>query len=97
MRVRLHPSARREFHEAAEWYATHAGPRVASAFITAYEAVRSKIVEHPRIGSPGAAGTRRLVFPNFPYLLIYRLQQEEIVVIAVAHQRREPSYWTKRR
>jgi plasmid stabilization system protein ParE len=33
---------------------------------------------------------------RFPYLLIYRLENEEIVVVAFAHAARMPGYWLNR-
>ena len=97
MQVRLHPAARAELHGAAEWYALRAGRRVASDFISAYDEVRSRIVEYPQIGTPGAAETRKLRFRGFPYWLIYRLTEHHITVVAIAHQRRRPEYWSHRR
>lgn len=40
--------------------------------------------------------TRRYVFPRFPFNLVYRIDGEAIVVIAVSHQRRLPRYWEDR-
>lgn len=97
MQVRLHPAARAELHEAAEWYALRAGQRVASDFVSAYDDVRSRIVEHPQIGTPGAAKTRKLRFRGFPYSLVYRLTEDHIAIIAIAHQRRRPEHWNARR
>jgi plasmid stabilization system protein ParE len=39
---------------------------------------------------------RRCLFARFPYSLIYGLERETIVVIAVAHSHREPRYWADR-
>ena len=97
MQVRLHPAARAELHEAADWYALRAGHRVASDFVSAYEEVRSRVVEHPEIGTPCASETRTLRFRSFPYSLNYRLARDHIVIVAIAHQRRWPGYWDKRR
>ena len=97
MRVRLHPAARAELHEAADWYAMQAGQCVASDFVSAYDEVRSRIVEHPQIGTPTAAETRKLPFRGFPYSLVYRLAPDHIVIVAIAHRRRRPGYWGKRR
>lgn len=96
MQVRLHPAARAELHEAAEWYALRAGQRVASDFVSAYDEARSRIVEYPQLGTPGAAETRKLRFRGFPYSLVYRLAKDHIVIVAIAHQRRRPGYWGKR-
>ena len=41
-------------------------------------------------------GTRRYVFPRFPFNLVYRIRPESILVIAVSHQRRKPRYWASR-
>ncbi|MFM5997101.1 MAG: F0F1 ATP synthase subunit epsilon [Dolichospermum sp.] len=41
---------------------------------------------------------RRLVIPKFPYSLLYRvLEDEQIRILAVAHYKRKPFYWSKRR
>jgi len=39
---------------------------------------------------------RRFLFARFPYSLIYGIDQETILVIALAHQHREPRYWADR-
>jgi plasmid stabilization system protein ParE len=41
-------------------------------------------------------GTRRYVFPRFPFNLVYRVRPASILVVAVSHQRREPRYWASR-
>jgi hypothetical protein len=41
--------------------------------------------------------TRMLTLYDFPYSLIYRIQGDEIRVIAVAHHSRRPGYWVGRR
>jgi plasmid stabilization system protein ParE len=39
---------------------------------------------------------RRFLFTRFPYSLIHGIDEETIVIIAVAHQHREPRYWADR-
>ena len=39
---------------------------------------------------------RRRLFARFPYSLIYGIDHNTIVVIAVAHSRRAPHYWVDR-
>jgi toxin ParE2 len=39
---------------------------------------------------------RRSLFARFPYALIYGLEPDAIVVIAVAHAHRAPHYWADR-
>jgi hypothetical protein len=48
-----------------------------------------------------AKGTKRdarvLALHNFPYSLVYRIQGDEIRIVAVAHHSRRPGYWVERR
>lgn len=74
-----------------------AGRAVAADFVSAYEATATLNLAHPEIGAPAPAGTRKLRFRGFPYLLVYRLDLEYATVIAIAHQHRRPRYWAKRR
>jgi len=48
---------------------------------------------YPTIGAPEIhkAGLKR-----FAFYIIYRTEQSQIVVLAIAHQRRRPSYWIGR-
>jgi toxin ParE1/3/4 len=42
------------------------------------------------------AGTRRYVFPTYPYSLVYFVDDDVLNVVAVAHEKRRPGYWRKR-
>ena len=97
MRIRLLPAASIELDAAANWYATHAGRAVARSFIAAYEEAATLVAANPEIGAPGLTGVRKLPMRTFPYLVVYRLHQDHVAVIAVAHQRRRPGYWANRR
>lgn len=33
--------------------------------------------------------------PRFPYAVVFVCRPDEVVVVAVAHMRREPLYWAK--
>lgn len=73
MQVRLHPAARAELHEAADWYALEAGNATASRFITDFEQARARILDTPSMGIAVCAKARKIPFRHFPYSLIYRL------------------------
>lgn len=42
---------------------------------------------------PGEDHTRRLLLTRFPYQIVYRFRQGEIIIVAIAHLRRLPGYW----
>lgn len=40
--------------------------------------------------------TRKAVLRKYPFNLIYSLLNENIYILAIAHQNREPEYWIDR-
>jgi len=55
-----------------------------------------RIHEQPLAWCIECAPVRRLVFSRFPYKMLYVVRDKCIVVLAVAHQHREPDYWIDR-
>ena len=53
-------------------------------------------MRQPAIGTPDAGQTRKLRLGKFPYSLVYRVSDDVITVLAVAHQSRKPGYWQGR-
>ena len=51
---------------------------------------------HPEIGEPGGSHTRRLIFQRYPYTVVYRLKDEALEIVALAHHSRQPEYWAGR-
>ena len=41
-------------------------------------------------------GIRARVLAKYPYTLFYRAAPDEILIVAVAHQKRKPGYWRRR-
>jgi toxin ParE1/3/4 len=52
--------------------------------------------EHPRLGHAVGRGLRRMVLHRFPFNLLYSEVADTILVVAVAHHKRRPSYWSNR-
>jgi plasmid stabilization system protein ParE len=92
---RFHPAASEEADAAARNYeAARAG--LGREFIADLDACIAIAREFPDAGTPYSATTRRLLFRRFPFSLIYRADSNEVEIVAVAHQRREPGYWRQR-
>ena len=94
-RVRLHPGAAADAEEAANWYAEH-NVLAAKGFLAELDLVLSRVLENPDRWPKYKMGTRRYVFPRYPFNLVYRVLDDDIEVIAVAHHRRRQDYWTRR-
>ncbi|HSW02635.1 MAG TPA: type II toxin-antitoxin system RelE/ParE family toxin [Sedimentisphaerales bacterium] len=41
-------------------------------------------------------GTRRCLIHRFPYFVVYALHQDQVWIVAFAHCRRRPGYWSGR-
>lgn len=65
-------------------------------FAVAVEVATARALTFPLSGTPAAADTRRMIVRGFPYSVFYRPQEDGIVVFAVAHHARRPSYWASR-
>lgn len=54
-----------------------------------------RILEGPE-RYPAVDDTRRYLLRRFPYSVIYRIGDQGIEIVAVAHGRRRPDYWRHR-
>jgi toxin ParE1/3/4 len=96
MRVKFHPQARIELREAKRWYQKRS-PLAATLFAQIIDSAITSIAEAPHRYPAGEYDTRQMVIPRrFPYTVVYRIRQDDIVIIAIAHHSREPAYWRYR-
>ncbi|MES2228428.1 MAG: type II toxin-antitoxin system RelE/ParE family toxin [Pseudomonadota bacterium] len=93
----LHDEAERELGDAAVYYAEHATPKIAVAFLAEFERVVELLQLNQQLGTRKEEGMRSYPFQRFPYSLVYREDSKAgPQVYAVAHQSREPGYWQGR-
>jgi len=59
------------------------------------KAVR-RIVDFPEAWSVERGEVRKCLLHRFPYKLLYSIEADHVLVIAVAHQHRRPDYWVER-
>ena len=95
MRVSFHPEARAELREARTWYYERS-PLSATAFAHPIGNAVSRILEAPTQYPLAEYGTRKLILQRFPFNIFYLPGESEIVIVAVAHQKRRPGYWSTR-
>lgn len=95
--LRVSEPASDELTEAVRWYETRR-PGLGAELFDAVVATIDLIERQPEIGTAGYPDpqTRRALVVHFPYQVVYRLDQSEVVVVAVAHLKRRPEYWKHR-
>ena len=95
MNIRFLSLANQEVDDAVRWYEEQA-EGLSRDFLDELDRIVRLVRIYPLMATEIEPEIRRFLFSRFPYSLIYGVDQETIVVIAVAHQHREPRYWADR-
>ncbi|SRR5712691_8652894 len=93
--VRFHPQAEQEAQRASRWYVERS-PTAAQAFLADLDHAILRVTEAPARWPLYQGAARRYIFQQFPFSVIYRVTDDAIDVVAVAHHRRKPGYWADR-
>lgn len=95
MKFIFHPEAEDEFFAAIEYYeSVEAG--LGSDFSLEVLKTIQNVVEYPLAWPVMVYDIRRCLTNRFPFGVIYRIEGEQVQVLAVMHLRREPGYWQER-
>jgi plasmid stabilization system protein ParE len=96
-RVRIAEPASDELTAAVRWYESRR-PGLGADLFDAVTATIELTVRQPEIGTAAYPNLqlRRLLVEGFPYQVVYRLDEVDIVVVAIAHLKRRPGYWKHR-
>jgi toxin ParE1/3/4 len=96
-RASLNRFAQLELEEAIEYYESEKRG-LGEEFFFEFEGGVLLLERYPEVAPLVGRGVRRFVLPRFPFSLIYRrLASGRIRILAVAHEKRRPQYWTARR
>ena len=91
----FHPDARVEIRESVGFYESCLDG-LGLRFLAAVEQTAERISNHPHVGPLLAGGFRKRIVAGFPYSIIYRVWEDYIYLVAVAHHHRRPGYWRER-
>jgi plasmid stabilization system protein ParE len=99
-RVQFEEEADAEYRLAGRWYEARR-EQLGFEFFDAVDETIERILDLPRSGSPvprmpADSQARRMAVTRFPYHVIYLEVNDRIRILAIAHDRRKPGYWTTR-
>jgi plasmid stabilization system protein ParE len=95
LRVKLSEAAKRDRREADAWYRA-SSPEAASRFRRDLRTALEFIAQYPR-GAPIFRGSMRgKTMTRFPFTIVYEILADRILVIAIADERRDPKYYSRR-
>jgi plasmid stabilization system protein ParE len=87
--------ARRDFDESFDWYAERS-TQAALRFSDAVDAALTDVVADPvRFATMDGVHCECPV-KRFPFRIVFRLVDERVLVVAIAHAKRRPGYWRNR-
>jgi len=94
-RLVVQPAARIDLAEASDWYDENRDG-LGGEFIRAFEAASAAIVRNPFQYQIVYGKARRAPLRRFQYGLIYTVSDNEVLVVACVHGRRDPRRWQER-
>lgn len=95
MTFSFHPEAEEEFFSAIEYY-EKCEPGLGRKFSVEVMTAIGNAVDFPLAWSAIDEEVRRCLTHRFPYGILYSIEEDSILVLAVMHLRREPAYWRSR-
>ena len=87
--------AEEEMVEAALYYEA-ASNGLGDSFLDDVQRAIDSLCEYPEAGFAINGQLRRMLLHRFPFVVIYAVMNNELVIIAVAHHGRRPGYWQAR-
>jgi len=81
--------------EAAGWYARRS-PGLGDAFVDVVRHSVSEIIEDPERFAMSPAGCRYIRLRRFPYVVLFVLVDNELLMLAVLHTARSMEKWRER-
>ena len=96
MNYRFHRAGLAEHLDEVAFYESRL-PGLGADYLAEFDATMARVCAapdlYPRLG---ADEIRKAGLKRFPFDIIYTVTTSSLIVLAVAHQRRRPSYWVGR-
>ncbi len=87
--------AEEEMSEASLFYDA-ASSGLGNDFLDDVQQAIDRLCEYPQAGKTVASSLRRMLLHRFPFSIIYSVETDVILVVAIAHHGRRPGYWASR-
>ena len=86
-RIRFLSPAEIEMFDAAAYYEARV-PKLGNDFISIIEIAVLDLSDDPEKWPIIDKGIRRRILPRFPYSILYKIDSDEIIIVAIMHQKR---------
>ena len=95
MTFSFHPDAMKEFLEAVDFYESRE-LGLGLDFAAEIQVAIRNILAYPTAWPKLSDRVRRCLVNRYPYGVLYGIEGEEVLIVALMHLRRHPDYWKGR-
>ncbi len=95
MHIVLNSDASQEMIDAAKYFEEQQ-PGLGQNFLDELQDSFNLIITMPYAYPMVGKRTRKKILYRFPFNIIYAIEDDRIRVLAIAHQKRQPTYWSGR-
>jgi len=95
-RVVFRPVVKQELDKIVKSYEEQK-PGLGLLFIEVIDLLLTRIEKHPLHFQIKHKSIRRAGLEDFPYNVFFRIHKNQIIVLAVLHERRSPKHWKSRK
>lgn len=95
MNYRFHPKTESEFYDSVAYYESQKDGLGLEFSEEIYSTIQ-RILQYPSAWTKITKGCRRCLTKRFPFGVIYSIQENYILIIAVMPLSRKPGYWQDR-
>ena len=95
IKIKIIEQAEYELDDAFEYYENELSG-LGTKFINSFRHAINRIINHPTAWKCLQDNVRKCRLEKFPFDIIYAIEREYIVIIAVSHHHRRPFYWIDR-
>lgn len=94
-RIELHPMAEVELWEAIDWYDAQK-ENLGKSFARAIQNAVVTIQDNPKRFPFAHANKRKVVISGFPYIVVFEVREEFVLILTIFHTSRDPENWELR-
>ena len=91
----IRPEARTDLLDTFQWYQEQRSG-LGFDFKLCVDAVLSKLQKYPTVYKKIHQNIRRAVTKRFPFGIFYIIENNDVIILAVLHARRDPAKWKNR-
>lgn len=95
LKITFHPNAILDLDEISDWYDAQK-ENLGYEFLKEFEKLIALIQVFPKMFPILKKEFRKALMSRFPYVVIYKVYNDEIFIAAVMHCKRNPDFWKER-